>query len=145
MSKAVLIVTAPYYKNISDMLVAGATMAINNAGFKAEMITVPGALEIAAAISIAHGSHRYAGFVALGCVIRGETMHYEIVSNESARGLQDLAVHTQAAIGNGILTCETMEQALARADTAQGNKGGEAALACLRLIELRHLFGLDHA
>lgn len=143
--KPILIVVAPYYTDISNALLAGARAAIHAAGYVAEEVAVPGALEIPAAVSIAHASGRYAGFVALGCVIRGETTHYDTVSNESARGLMDIAVTQRAAIGNGILTCETMEQASVRADVTQGNKGGEAAGACLRLIELRRNFGLDNA
>lgn len=112
--------------------------------YTAEMISVPGALEIPGAIAMANCSHRYGGFVALGCVIRGETSHYDTVCNESARGLQQLAVEKMLAIGNGILTCETMQQAIARADTKNGNKGGDAARATLRMIQIRHVFGLDN-
>ena len=143
--KPVLLVVSPYYQALSEMLISGATDAIYAAGQTAEMITVPGALEIPAAISMAAASDRYLGFVALGCVIRGETSHYDTVCNESARGLQELAVHKHVAIGNGILTCETMEQATLRADPKQGNKGGEAARAALRMMQIRHVFGLDHA
>lgn len=141
--KPILIVAAPYYQDISEMLIHGATDAIYDAGYTAEMISVPGALEIPGAIAMAHRAKRYAGYVALGCVIRGETSHYDTVCNESARGLQLLAVETMLAIGNGILTCENMEQAVVRADTKQGNKGGDAARATLRMIQIRHVFGLD--
>ncbi len=141
--KPILLIVAPYYQAISEMLISGATSAIYASGHTAEMITVPGALEIPGAIAMAAKSGRYAGYVALGCVIRGETYHFEVVANESARGLQQLALTHQAAIGNGILTVETMDQALARADIAQGNKGGEAARACLRMLEIHSLFGLD--
>ncbi|MDX2095071.1 MAG: 6,7-dimethyl-8-ribityllumazine synthase [Alphaproteobacteria bacterium] len=141
--KPILLVVAPYYQAISEMLVSGATDAIYAAGRTAEMITVPGALEIPAAIALAARSDRYAAYVALGCVIRGETTHYEIVSNESARALMELATHQHLPIGNGILTCETMEQAVARATVAQGNKGGEAAVAALRMLAIAHTFGLD--
>lgn len=140
--KPYLIVTAPYYTDISAMLVAGARRAFEAAGASAEEITVPGALEIPAAVAIAHASGRYAGFVALGCVLRGETTHYDTVANESARGLMDLAVRERAAIGNGILTCETEAQAIVRADPAQGNKGGEAARAALCLADIKHQHGL---
>ncbi len=140
-----LLIVAPYYQNIADMLVSGATAAIRAAGYDSEMLTVPGAFEIPAAMAMATKGQRYSGFVALGCVIRGETLHYEIVSNESARGLQELAVRERLAIGNGILTCETMEQALLRADVAQGNKGGEAANAALQMIALRQRFGWETA
>lgn len=132
--KPVLIVASPYYADIHAMLLAGAERALKDAGAKYEIVLVPGALEIPAAIAIAHRSQNYSGYVALGCVIRGETYHFEIVANESARGLMDIAVREAAAIGNGILTTETEEQALLRADPAQGNKGGEAAKAALTLI-----------
>ncbi len=142
-TKPFLIVTAPYYTEISAMLLAGAQDAFTKAGVAFETLEVPGALEIPAAINLAIASNRYQGFVALGCVIRGDTSHYDIVINESARGLQTLALRTQAAIGNGILTCETMEQAILRADKAQGDKGGEAAHAALRIAEIRQMFGLS--
>ena len=141
--KPLLLVVAPYYQEISEMLISGATTAIYQAGFEAEMLTVPGAFEIPAAIAMAKKGKRYSGFVALGCVIRGDTTHYDYVCGESARGLQDLATHEHLAIGYGILTCENMEQAILRADIAQGNKGGEAARAALRMIEIRQLFGLE--
>ena len=144
--KPILLVVAPYYHDISEMLISGATAAIYAAGHTAEMLSVPGALEIPAAIAMAAKSGNYDGYVALGCVIRGETSHYDTVANESARGLMLLSIgHHHAAIGNGILTCENMEQALVRADVAQGNKGGEAAKAALRLLQIRQLFGLEHS
>ena len=143
--KPILLVVSPYYQDISEMLIAGASAAIYGAEYTAEMISVPGALEIPAAIAMAAKRDLYSGYVALGCVIRGETSHYEIVSNESARALQHLAITQQLAIGNGILTVETMAQARERADTTQGNKGGDAAQACLRMLHIRHLFGLDHS
>ena len=127
------------------MLVSGATTTIYQAGYEAEMLAVPGAFEIPGAISFASASNRYSGYVALGCVIRGDTTHYDYVCGESARGLQELTVREKLAIGYGILTCENMEQAVLRADVAQGNKGGEAARAALRMIEIRQLFGLETA
>ena len=127
------------------MLVSGATTTIYQAGYEAEMLTVPGAFEIPAAIRFASASNRYSGYVALGCVIRGDTTHYDYVCGESARGLQELSLRDKLAIGYGILTCENMPQALLRADIAQGNKGGEAARAALRMIEIRQLFGLEPA
>lgn len=142
--KPFLLVIAPYYQEIGEMLINGATDAIYAAGHTAEMITVPGALEIPGAIAMAAKSERYSGFVALGCVIRGETTHYDTVCNESARGLQQLAIERYVAIGNGILTCETMAQATERADVKQGNKGGEAARAALRMAQIRQVFGLEH-
>ena len=142
--KPILLVVAPYYQDLSEMLVNGATSAIYSAEQTAEMITVPGALEIPAAISMAAKNGHYSGYVALGCVIRGETTHYEIVSNESARALQTLAIEHHLAIGNGILTVENMKQALERANTTKGNKGGEAAQACLRMLHIRQIFGLEN-
>lgn len=140
--KPILIVISPYYKDLSAMLLEGAQAAIHAANLSHEIVEVPGALEIPAAVAIGAASGKYAGFVALGCVLRGETTHYDTVSNESARGLMDLSVREKLAIGNGILTCETMEQAIVRADVKNGNKGGEAAMACLRLIELRTAMGV---
>jgi 6,7-dimethyl-8-ribityllumazine synthase len=143
--KPILLVVSPYYQDISEMLVSGATRAIYAAERTAEMITVPGALEIPAAIAMAAKSEQYAAYVALGCIIRGETYHFEVVSNESARGLQELAIHHHLPIGNGILTVNTMSQATARADIAQGNKGGDAAHAALRMLGIAHVFGLEHS
>jgi 6,7-dimethyl-8-ribityllumazine synthase len=143
--KPVLLVVAPYYTHISDMLVAGARAAVKAAGYESELLTVPGALEIPAAIAIAAHKNNYAAYVALGCVIRGETTHYEVVANESARGLQQLALTKHLAIGNGILTVENEAQAIARADIAHGNKGSEAAHAALQMLTLRRQFGMETA
>jgi 6,7-dimethyl-8-ribityllumazine synthase len=144
--KPLLLVVSPYYQNISEMLVTGATSVIYQEGYTAEMITVPGALEIPAAIAMAIKSDHYSAYVALGCVIRGETSHYDTVANESAHALQLIAIgHHHAAIGNGILTCESIDQARTRADIDQGNKGGDAAKAALRMLEIRRIFGLEHA
>ncbi len=138
--KPILIAVAPYYQEIAEALVMGATQVASAAGFRVVVVTVPGAFELPAAIGYALRSERYSGYIALGCVIRGETSHYDYVCSESARGLQNLAVEFGAAIGYGILTCETLEQAVERADPAQGDKGGEAARACIRMIELQHVF-----
>ena len=135
-----LIVEARFYAHLNDMLVAGARGALEAAGHEVEILTVPGALEIPAAISLAADSGRYEGFVAIGVVIRGETYHFEIVSNESARGIMALTLDG-LAIGNGILTVEDEAQALVRADPAQKDKGGEAAKAALALLDLRQKFG----
>ncbi|MDB5668176.1 MAG: 6,7-dimethyl-8-ribityllumazine synthase [Alphaproteobacteria bacterium] len=135
-----LIVEARFYAHLNDMLVAGATAAIEAAGHRAEVLTVPGALEIPAAIALAAETGRYDGFVAIGVVIRGETYHFEIVSSESARGIMALTLDG-LAIGNGILTVEDEAQALVRADPAQKDKGGEAAKAALALLDLRQRFG----
>jgi 6,7-dimethyl-8-ribityllumazine synthase len=138
--KPILIAISPYYQEIAEALVTGASQVVTAAGFKAQIVTVPGAFELPAAIGYALRSERFSGYIALGCVIRGETSHYDYVCSESARGLQNLAVEFGAAIGYGILTCETLEQAMERADVARGDKGGEAARACLRMIELQHVF-----
>ena len=122
------------------MLLAGARAAIEAAGHKHETVTVPGALELPAAISFTARSGRYCAFVALGVVIRGETFHFEIVAQESARALMDLT-RDGFAIGNGILTVENEAQAIVRADPAQGDKGGDAARAALALYELREQYG----
>jgi 6,7-dimethyl-8-ribityllumazine synthase len=136
----VLIVEARFYPDISDALYEGAMKVLTGAGIATERVAVPGALEIPGAIRMAAG--RYDGFVALGCVIRGETYHFEIVSNESARGLMDLTVRDGLCIGNGILTVENEEQALVRAAPDRGNKGGDAANACLALMQLKSRIAL---
>ena len=135
-----LIVEARFYDHLNDMLLDGARTAIEDAGHRHETITVPGALEIPGAIAMAAESGRYDGFVALGVIIRGETYHFEVVSNESARGLMALSMDS-LAIGNGILTVEDEAQALARARRSEKDKGGEAAKAAIRMMELREQFG----
>ena len=134
-----LIVEARFYDHLNDQLISGAKTALKAAGHKAEVITVPGALEIPAAIALADQSGDYAGYVAIGVVIRGETYHFEIVAGESARGIMALTIDG-LAIGNGILTVENEEQALVRADPAQKDKGGEAARAAMALLALRERF-----
>jgi 6,7-dimethyl-8-ribityllumazine synthase len=135
----ILIVEARFYPHLNDMLLEGARNAIEAAGHNHETITVPGALELPAAISLAAKSGRFCAFVALGVVIRGETYHFEIVSEESARALMDLTLDG-FAIGNGVLTVENEEQAIARADPKQGDKGGSAAQAALALFALREKY-----
>jgi len=135
-----LIVEARYYDDIGAMLHAGAIRAIEAAGAAHETIGVPGALEIPAAIKIAMASGAYAGAVALGCVFRGETYHFEIVAGESSRAIMDLTVQDGLAVGNGILTVENEEQAVVRADPAQGDKGGDAARAALALHGLKQKY-----
>ena len=134
-----LIVEARFYDHLNDMLIAGAKAAITAAGHEAEVITVPGALEIPGAIALADESGNYDGFVAIGVVIRGETYHFEIVAGESARGVMALTMDG-IAIGNGILTVENEEQALIRADRTQKDKGGEAAKAAIALLDLKSRF-----
>ena len=136
----VLIVEARFYDHLNDMLVAGAKAAIKGAGHNAEVLTVPGALEVPGAIALAAESGRWDAFVALGVVIRGETYHFEIVANESARGIMALTMDG-VAIGNGILTTEDEAQAIARADPAQLDKGGGAAKAALAMLDLKDRLG----
>ncbi|MCG5477403.1 MAG: 6,7-dimethyl-8-ribityllumazine synthase [Sinorhizobium fredii] len=135
-----LIVEARFYEHLNDMLVAGAKAALKAAGHTADIITVPGALEIPGAISLADASGDYEGYVAIGVVIRGETYHFEIVAGESARGVMALTMDG-IAIGNGILTVENEAQALVRADPEQKDKGGEAAKAAIALLQLKERFG----
>ena len=133
----VLVVEARFYPAISDALAAGALAALRRARARVERIVVPGALEIPAAISLAARGGRFDGYVALGCVIRGETGHYDIVVGESARGLTALATGLGLAIGNGILTVDTEAQGWDRARPDRLDKGGGAAAACLAMIALR--------
>jgi len=134
-----LIVEARFYGPLNDMLIAGARGALEAAGHEVEVVTVPGALEIPGAISLAAESDRYDGFVGIGVVIRGETYHFEIVAGESARGIMALTIDG-IAIGNGILTVENEAQALVRADPKQGNKGAGAAAAAMALLALQEKF-----
>ena len=136
----VLIVEARFYPHLNDMLLDGARTAIEAAGHKHETISVPGALELPAAISLAARSGRFCAFVALGVVIRGETYHFEVVAEESARALMDLTLDG-FAVGNGVLTVENEEQAIVRADPKQLDKGGHAARAALSLLEIRETYG----
>jgi 6,7-dimethyl-8-ribityllumazine synthase len=135
----VLIVVAPFYRDIADALLAGARAALDDAGVRHDTVEVPGALEVPTAIRLAARSGDYDGFVALGCVIRGETTHYETVCNDSSRGLTLLGLDG-LCIGNGILTVENHAQAAVRADPADGDKGGGAADAALHLIALARRF-----
>ena len=144
MSGHYLIVEARFYDALADAQVAGAERVLNKAGASWDRISVPGALEIPAAIAFAEsGTRHYDGYVALGCVIRGETTHYEIVCGESARALMDLAVAENLAIGNGILTVENAKQAWDRADLSRKDKGGGAAEAALTMVALKQEFGVD--
>lgn len=136
----ILIVEARFYDHLNDMLLAGARRAIEAAGHSHATVTVPGALEVPGAIAMAAETGQYDGYVALGVVIRGETYHFEIVSNESARGVMALTMDG-LPIGNGILTTENEEQAIRRADPAQLDKGGGAAEAALAMLALKHRLG----
>jgi 6,7-dimethyl-8-ribityllumazine synthase len=131
-----LLVEARFYPHLNDMLLEGARRAIEAAGHKHQTLTVPGALEVPATIALAARSGRFCAFVALGVVMRGETYHFEVVSNESARGLMNLTLQGYA-IGNGILTVENEAQAIERCDPKQLDKGGAAANAALALYDLR--------
>jgi 6,7-dimethyl-8-ribityllumazine synthase len=137
----ILIVESGYYEDIADTLLAGARRALDAAKAAYDVVTVPGALEIPQAIALAlkgsRGAPPYDGVVALGCVIRGETSHYDIVAGESARALMDVGIATGVPVGNGILTVDTPEQARRRADLDGGDKGGTAAAAALALVRLK--------
>ena len=135
----VLLVEARFYPHLNDMLLDGARRAIEAARHKHETLTVPGALEIPGAIALAARSGRFCAFVGLGVVIRGETYHFEVVSNESARGIMDLTLQGYA-VGNGVLTVGDEAQAIARCDPNQLDKGGGAAKAALALFELRETY-----
>jgi len=130
-----LFVVAPFYRDIADNLIAGARATAEKAGAEVELVEVPGALEVPTTIAMAGRLADYDGFVALGCVIRGETTHYETVCNDSSRGITLLGLQG-LCIGNGILTVENRDQAVVRADPAQMDKGGGAAAAALHLIAL---------
>jgi 6,7-dimethyl-8-ribityllumazine synthase len=130
----ILIVDSPYYLDVSQALIDGAEREIARNEASSERVAVPGAFEIPGAIALA--AEHYDGFVALGCVVRGETTHYDYICGESARGLMDLAINKKLAIGYGILTVDTMDQAKARALVERGDKGGDAAHACLVMVAL---------
>ena len=137
MSKKILIVEARFYEDMADALAEGAIAALEEAGCSYERVSVPGVLEVPVAIQYAAETGAYAGYVALGVVIRGETSHYDIVCGESARGLMELGIKDKLAIGNGIQTVEDEAQAWARCRMSEKNKGGGAAIACLALLGLR--------
>jgi 6,7-dimethyl-8-ribityllumazine synthase len=142
-----LIIEARFYEDLADELLRGAVAAIEKAGASHDRVSVPGALELPPALSMALAAagsdhSRYDGYVILGCVIRGETTHYDIVANQSARAIMDLAVAKALAVGFGVLTVENEDQAWARARVAGGNKGGTAAEAALHMVALRARFGL---
>ncbi len=146
----ILIVEARFYEDLLDAMLEGAKHALEEAGATFELVTVPGALEIPAAIKFAHvagqkqgaAARKFDGYVALGCVIRGETTHYDTVCEESARGLMDLTIQHDLAIGNGIITVENEDQAWVRAKPDQLDKGGGAAIACLTMVALKRRWGI---
>jgi 6,7-dimethyl-8-ribityllumazine synthase len=133
----VLIIEAPFYDAISKMLLHGARRVLDAAGASVDIESVPGALEVPIALGMAIDRGGYDAVVALGCVIRGETYHFELVANESARGMMDLAVAARLPLGNGILTVEDEAQAIVRADPSRGDKGGDAARAALALLRIK--------
>ncbi|PCH99642.1 MAG: 6,7-dimethyl-8-ribityllumazine synthase [Alphaproteobacteria bacterium] len=136
----ILIIEARFYGHIGDLLLSGAQDYLKSKNAEFDVVTLPGALEIPSALSFAAASGHYDGFVVLGCVIRGETAHYDVVVNESARGVYCVALAHDLAVGNGILTVESEDQAIVRADPAQKNKGKDAAEAALTLIEVRNTY-----
>ena len=135
-----LLVVSPYYRGVADMMQRGAEAAAEQGEVTLDRIFVPGTFEIPAAIAHAAKANQYDGFVALGCVVRGETSHYDYVCGESARGLMNLSTFDGLAIGYGILTVETLEQAEVRADPARGDKGGEAVKAALSMVAIKRRF-----
>ncbi|QQG35665.1 MAG: 6,7-dimethyl-8-ribityllumazine synthase [Micavibrio aeruginosavorus] len=140
MTDRVLIIEARYYNHINDMLLDGARKELVRHDVEPTVVTVPGALEIPAALNFAITKGDYAAFVVLGCIIRGETTHYDVVQNESAHGVYQLVLEHDLALGNAILTVENEAQALARADITRKNKGGEAARAAIEMLKLKRRF-----
>ena len=148
--KRVLVIRSPYYEDIAARLTAGAITVLELYGVDYDIVDVPGALEIPQALAIAvaegrFGATGFSGAIALGCVVRGETTHYEIVSENANHWLMDIAIRNAIPLGNAVLTVETMEQAVARAEGEGGGKGGEAAVACLTLMGLPASFGDDRS
>ncbi len=142
LSPHILIVAANFYPDVTGELLNGARNALSQFKATFDEVEVPGAFEIPAAINYAINSKKYDGYVALGCVVRGETSHYDYVCGESARGIMELALNKNAAIGYGILTVENMDQAFVRANVTEGNKGRDAVEACLKLVALKNQFGI---
>ena len=141
-NKSLLLVCSPYYENVTNNLIEGATKVLKSNSVEYRVLHVPGALEIAPAIKMiidkSDKKPLFDGFIALGCVIKGETYHFEIVSNESSRALTDLSLNYSIPIGNGILTVSNMKQAIIRSDPLQLNKGADAAQACITLIDIKN-------
>jgi len=133
----IMVVEARFYEDVADALADGAMAVLNHYGAKVDRFAVPGALEIPAAVEMGVRAQRYDAFIALGCVIRGETSHYDIVAGESARALMDLSVRHVLCLGNGILTVENKAQAMARANPLDQDKGGGAAMAALSMLSLK--------
>jgi len=140
--KKILIIQSTFYQNISNMLLDGALEKIKNSEYEYDVIKVPGVFEIPATIAMAETSRKYSGYITLGCVIRGETTHYYYVCQESARGINYLAMKFKTAIGYGVVTAENEDQAIDRADPSKKNKGSDAANACLEMMEIKNEFDL---
>ncbi|MGC6536329.1 MAG: 6,7-dimethyl-8-ribityllumazine synthase [Candidatus Puniceispirillaceae bacterium] len=139
-----LIIEANFYKDLGEALAEGAIAALSDANASFERVSVPGALEVPGAIALAAASDKgFDGYVALGCVIRGETSHYDTVCNESARGIMELTVKNRLAIGNGIITVENWDQAWARARMSEKDKGGDATRAALAMAQIAKNFGIE--
>ncbi len=139
------VLEARYYEPINDALLAGVERALVKEGATFEIVTVPGSYELPAALEMAHASGKYAGYIVLGCVIRGATSHYDLICDAIAHKFQDQAVMHQLALGFGVLTCENYEQAEERADMTRKDYGGHAAVAALRMVALKKQFGRhDH-
>ena len=136
MADKILIVVAPYYRHITDMMLAGVQRSLGAMGVDHEVVEVAGAFELPFAVTMAHEVGGYDGYILLGCVIRGETSHYDHICNEVARGVNDLIMRHMAPVGFGLLTVENEQQAIVRADPGQKNKGREAAIACIKMVEL---------
>jgi len=139
----ILVVVAPYYKHITDGLLTGVTKALGEAGATHEVVEVAGAFELPFAVAVAHEAGGYDGYITLGCVIWGETSHYDLICNETARAIQNLATDGGLVIGFGLLTVENEAQALVRADPNGKDKGGEATNACLMNLALARRFSQD--
>jgi 6,7-dimethyl-8-ribityllumazine synthase len=140
MTKHILIVDARFYKDLADELVKGASAELDAQGATCDRISLPGVFELAPAIGFAMESGKYDGYIALGVVVRGETSHYDYVCGENARGLTNLAIDHGAAIGYGVLTVENQDQAWVRAGVDKKNKGKDAAIACMEMINLKEQF-----
>ena len=140
--KKILVLSASFYKRYEIMMLEGVKASLDRAGREYELISLPGCYEIPAALSMAIKNGGYAGFITLGCVIRGQTTHYDYVCGESSRGINQLAMDHNVAVGFGIITAETDEQAFARADIKEKNVGGRAAEACLAMIDLKEKMGV---
>ncbi len=140
MTHHVIVIDGQFYHDIAEELVRGAVYVLENHDISYDHVSVPGAFELPGAVRMAMDSKKYDGYVALGCVIRGETSHYDHVCAETMRGLQQLVLEHAIALGTGVLTCETKEQAWTRARETEGNKGASAAYACMKMMQLREQF-----